>query len=117
MFDFIIRGGPIYDGTENPWSRLDLGIKDGIISKIGDLSQEQAETEIDAKGLAVSPGFINTYVHSDLLCTKSEIHHIKVGISHVLVNGKLAVKENKYVGTTAGKVFRRERSYAENIFV
>ncbi|USK36505.1 D-aminoacylase (plasmid) [Bacillus sp. F19] len=78
MYDFIIRGGKIYDGTENPWTKLDLGIKDGIISKIGDLSQEQAEAEIDANGLAVSPGFIDTHVHSDLLCTKPDIHHIKV---------------------------------------
>lgn len=31
MFDVIIKNGQVYDGTENPWTRLDLGIKDGII--------------------------------------------------------------------------------------
>lgn len=78
MFDIIIRNGQIFDGTENPWTKMDLGIVDGKITRIGDLSQEKAETEIDAKGLAVSPGFIDTHVHSDLLCTKPEIHKIKV---------------------------------------
>ncbi|WP_026695647.1 N-acyl-D-amino-acid deacylase family protein [Peribacillus kribbensis] len=78
MFDFIIKGGQVFDGTENPWTKLDIGIKNGVICKMGDLSNEQAATVIDAKGLAVSPGFIDTHVHSDLLCTKPEIHHIKV---------------------------------------
>ncbi|WHY74523.1 N-acyl-D-amino-acid deacylase family protein [Fictibacillus enclensis] len=78
MFDFIIRGGHVYDGTENPWTKTDVGIKNGVIRKIGNLSNEKATTEIEAKGLAVSPGFIDTHVHSDLLCTKPEIHHIKV---------------------------------------
>ncbi|MDN4075329.1 N-acyl-D-amino-acid deacylase family protein [Fictibacillus terranigra] len=78
MFDFIIRGGHVYDGTENPWTKTDVGIKNGVIRKIGTLRNENTTTEIDAKGLAVSPGFIDTHVHSDLLCTKPEIHHIKV---------------------------------------
>ncbi|MEH7748616.1 D-aminoacylase [Neobacillus drentensis] len=78
MFDFIIKGGQVFDGTENPWTKLDIGVQNGVISKMGDLSNEQAATVIDAKGQAVSPGFIDTHVHSDLLCTKPEIHHIKV---------------------------------------
>lgn len=78
MLDFIIKGGQIYDGTENPWTKSDIGIKDGIISKIGDLSNEPAMRVIEADKLAVTPGFIDTHVHSDLLCTIPEIHKIKV---------------------------------------
>jgi N-acyl-D-amino-acid deacylase len=78
VLDFIIRGGHVYDGTENPWTKTDVGIENGKISKLGDLSQLKAKMEIDANGLAVSPGFIDTHVHSDLLCTKPEIHSIKV---------------------------------------
>ncbi|EGL83833.1 D-aminoacylase domain protein [Caldalkalibacillus thermarum TA2.A1] len=78
MFDLIIRNGKLYDGTENPWTRLDIGIVSGKIANIGDLGHEQARIEIDAQGLAVAPGFIDTHVHSDLLCTKPEIHKIKV---------------------------------------
>lgn len=78
MFDFIIKNGHVYDGTENPWTKSDIGIKDGIISRIGDLSNENAKRVIHAEKLAVTPGFIDTHVHSDLLCTRPEIHKIKV---------------------------------------
>ena len=78
MFDVIIKNGKLYDGTENPWTKLDIGIKGGVIHKIGDLSNESADRVIDASNMAVTPGFIDTHVHSDLLCTKPEIHKIKV---------------------------------------
>lgn len=78
MFDVIIKNGKIYDGTENPWTKSDIGVKDGIIQKMGDLSGQAAYKVIDADQMAVSPGFIDTHVHSDLLCTKPEIHKIKV---------------------------------------
>lgn len=78
MFDFIIKGRQVYDGTENPWTKRDIGIKDGVIKKIGDLSGEAAARVIEARQLAVTPGFIDTHVHSDLLCTIPEIHKIKV---------------------------------------
>ncbi|WP_066299978.1 N-acyl-D-amino-acid deacylase family protein [Bacillus sp. FJAT-29937] len=78
MFDFIIKSGNLYDGTGNPWTKTDIGIKDGIINRIGDLSNEIADRIIDASKMAVTPGFIDTHVHSDLLCIKPEIHKIKV---------------------------------------
>ncbi|KNB73566.1 aminoacylase [Brevibacillus reuszeri] len=78
MLDMIIRNGQVYDGTGNPWTYLDVGIKNGRIVKLGKLHEQEAKVEIDAKGLAVSPGFIDTHVHSDLLCTKPDIHKIKV---------------------------------------
>ncbi|MED4750560.1 D-aminoacylase [Brevibacillus choshinensis] len=78
MLDIVIRNGQVYDGTGNPWTRLDIGIKDGRIEMLGKLSTQAAAVEIDAEGLAVSPGFIDTHVHSDLLCTKPDIHKIKV---------------------------------------
>ena len=78
MFDIIIKDGNIYDGTENPWTKSDIGIKDGVISKIGDLRNERAKRVIYANKMAVTPGFIDTHVHSDLLCIKPEIHKIKV---------------------------------------
>lgn len=76
--DIIIRGGQVYDGTGNPWSKQDIGITDSRITRIGDLLDVRGETELDAEGLAVCPGFIDTHVHSDLLCTKPDIHRVKV---------------------------------------
>jgi N-acyl-D-amino-acid deacylase len=78
MFDIVIKDGQVYDGTGNPWTMLDIGIKNGKIVYMGKLDKTESKIMIDAKGLAVSPGWIDTHVHSDLLCTKPEIHKIKV---------------------------------------
>ncbi len=58
-FDIIIRGGTLYDGTGRPGVRADLGIRGDRIESVGNLSPAKAATIIDAKGLAVAPGFIN----------------------------------------------------------
>jgi len=78
MMDIVIRNGQVYDGTGNPWMKADIGIRGGRLIAIGNLTGVQGQTDIDAGGLAVCPGFIDTHVHSDLLCTKPEIHHVKV---------------------------------------
>lgn len=58
-FEVIIRGGTVYDGSGKPGVVTDVGINADTIAAIGDLSNAIAETEIDAKGLAIAPGFIN----------------------------------------------------------
>jgi N-acyl-D-amino-acid deacylase len=58
-FDVIIRGGTVYDGSGKPPMIADVGINADTLSFIGDLSKSKAKKEIDARGLAVSPGFIN----------------------------------------------------------
>lgn len=78
MLDILIKNGKVYDGTGNPFTLLDIGIKDGKIVKLERNMKFGAKREIDAKGLSVSPGFIDTHVHSDLLWTKPDIHQIKV---------------------------------------
>ena len=64
-FDIIIKGGIVYDGTGGPPRRADVGIKGDRIAAIGNLSRATALTIVDAKGLAVSPGFINMLAHSE----------------------------------------------------
>jgi len=58
-FDIIMRNGTVYDGTGSPGRRVDVGIRGDRIATVGDLSAASAATTIDAKGLAVTPGFIN----------------------------------------------------------
>jgi N-acyl-D-amino-acid deacylase len=58
-FDVIVRGGDVYDGLGGPPQKADVAIHGDRIAKIGDLSAATAEREVDASGLAVSPGFIN----------------------------------------------------------
>lgn len=58
-YDVIIRHGTVYDGSGQAPVVTDIGIHADTIAFIGDLSHAKSTTEIDATGLAVSPGFIN----------------------------------------------------------
>jgi N-acyl-D-amino-acid deacylase len=58
-FDVLIKGGTVYDGTGTEPVRADVGVRGDRIVTIGDLGTARGKTVIDAKGLAVSPGFIN----------------------------------------------------------
>ncbi len=58
-FDVVIRGGTVYDGTGGEGRRADVGIRGDRIAAVGDLSKASAAKVVDAKGLAVAPGFIN----------------------------------------------------------
>ncbi|MBN1223321.1 MAG: D-aminoacylase [Candidatus Aminicenantes bacterium] len=64
-FDILIINGRIIDGTGNPWFYADIGIKGDRITEIGNLSKKTAHRIIDAKGLVVSPGFIDMHTHCD----------------------------------------------------
>ena len=63
-FDIIVRNGVIYDGTGNKPYNGDVGINADTIAAIGDLHNVKATTDIDAKGMAVSPGFIDVQSQS-----------------------------------------------------
>jgi N-acyl-D-amino-acid deacylase len=65
QFDVIIRDGTVYDGTGRAPVRADVGIKRDRIAVVGNLSRATAPTIVDAKGLAVAPGFINMLSHSE----------------------------------------------------
>ncbi len=59
LYDTIIRNGMIYDGNGGEPYKADIGIIADTIAFIGDLSKASAKNDIDAKGNAVAPGFIN----------------------------------------------------------
>lgn len=65
MYDLLIRNGTVIDGSGKPMFRADVGVKEGMIAMVGDLSGETAERIIDANGLYVTPGFIDVNNHSD----------------------------------------------------
>ena len=64
MFDVVIRGGTIADGTGRPVFKGDVAIRAGRIVEVGDVAGTGAK-EIDAAGLLVCPGFIDTHTHFD----------------------------------------------------
>lgn len=61
--DLLILNGRIIDGTGNNWYYADLAVKDGKIIQIGKLKNLPANKTIDAKGMAVAPGFIDVHAH------------------------------------------------------
>src|SRR5580658_1336907 len=64
-FDLIITRGHIIDGTGSPWYSGDLGIRDGKIAAIGNLSAAPRKRTIDAAGKVVAPGFIDMLGQSE----------------------------------------------------
>jgi N-acyl-D-amino-acid deacylase len=65
-FDVILRGGTVYDGSGKEGVVMDVGINADTVAFIGDLSKAVGKKEIDAKGLAVAPGFINMLSHCEV---------------------------------------------------
>ena len=64
MYDIIIRNGTIIDGTGEDRYLADIAIKDGKISKIGEIL-DTCVKEIDAKGKLVTPGWVDVHTHYD----------------------------------------------------
>jgi N-acyl-D-amino-acid deacylase len=65
-FDLVITHGHIIDGTGSPWYSGDLGILDGKIAAIGNLTAAPRKRTIDAGGKVVAPGFIDMLGQSEL---------------------------------------------------
>ena len=64
MYDLLLRGGRIYDGSGMPSYNGDIGIADGKIADMGRLNGSAKRT-LNVDGLAVSPGFIDPHTHLD----------------------------------------------------
>ncbi|MGD9601591.1 MAG: amidohydrolase family protein [Gammaproteobacteria bacterium] len=84
QFDTLIRNGTIVDGTRAPRFQGDVGIKDGIVTRISreGLDPATAARVIDARGLIVAPGFVDLHTHYDAqiqwdpYCTLSGWHGV-----------------------------------------
>ncbi|MEO5723709.1 MAG: amidohydrolase family protein [Ilumatobacteraceae bacterium] len=64
MFDLVVRNATVYDGSGMPPYRGDVGVKGGRIVRVGRIC-ESGDTEVDAAGLAVAPGFVDIHTHYD----------------------------------------------------
>ncbi len=64
-FDLVIAGGTIVDGTGSQTYPASIGVKNGIISAIGQIAPSRGRRVIQAKGKIVAPGFIDIHTHSD----------------------------------------------------
>ena len=64
QFDLVVRNGTVLDGTGGPAREADVAVQDGRIAAVGRVAGAGRE-EIDAKGLAVTPGFVDIHTHYD----------------------------------------------------
>jgi N-acyl-D-amino-acid deacylase len=79
VFDLLIRGGLLIDGTGNPGFYGAVGIEGEVMRILrGDSSAVEAAHVIDARGLVVCPGFIDMHAHSSLMLLNEPRHEPKV---------------------------------------
>jgi len=90
QFDVLIRGGTVVDGTGAPARTADVGVRGGVIVAVGDLARASAARVIDAKGLHVVPGFIDTHSHATWGLVKDELRTAHA----LLADGVLTVMAN-----------------------
>ena len=83
MFDVLIKGGRVFDGSGNPWFFGDIGIVEDTIKAVGRLNGACGKVEIRTGGLAVAPGFVDIHTHSDAqLLIQGEAHsHVRQGVT------------------------------------
>ncbi len=86
----LIKNGRLLDGTGNPWVLADVLIRGDRIEAVGRLGDVQADAIIDAAGLYVTPGFIDTHSHAGPGLGTANLSHgeplLAMGITTIFAN-------------------------------
>jgi len=85
-FDLLIRDGRVMDGTNKPPVLGDVGIRNGRIEAIGELSAARSRRVIEARGLLVAPGFIDVHTHADksALSRPEAANFLEMGVTSIV---------------------------------
>lgn len=89
-YDVVFRNARVLDGTGNPWFRADVAIQGDRVAAVGSLGDVPARQVIDATGLYVAPGFIDTHTHAGSSLDDEELSAaeplLAQGITTILAN-------------------------------
>lgn len=82
-FDVLVKNGTLFDGTGAPGRKADVGIRGDRIAAVGDLHDASAGAVVDAKGLAVAPGFVNmlSWANESLLVDGRSMSDLEQGVT------------------------------------
>ena len=102
-YDVLIAGGRVVDGTGNPWYYADVAIRgDRIVRVAPKLPRDGAARIIDARGMVVSPGFIDMLGHSEMsiLRHRTAVSKITQGITSEITGEVSSAWPNTVAGET-----------------
>lgn len=87
VFDLLVRGGSVIDGTGAPACLADVAVRGDRIVEVGDLSTARAGVTIDATGKVVTPGYIDVHAHDDVavLLDPTVFWKARQGVTSVVV--------------------------------
>jgi N-acyl-D-amino-acid deacylase len=82
-YDVVIRGGTVYDGSGAPGRIADVGLRGDRVAAVGELGEAPARLVVDARGLAVAPGFVNvlSWATEPLLVDGRALSDVKQGVT------------------------------------
>jgi dihydroorotase/N-acyl-D-amino-acid deacylase len=85
VYDLLIRGARIVDGAGNPWFLGDVAVTGDRIMRVGHLAGASAKWTVEAKGLTLAPGFIDTHSHGrrGLFQTPAAENYIRQGVTTI----------------------------------
>ena len=86
VYDVVIRGGTVVDGSGAPRYRADVAVSGGSIARVGDLAGARGTIDIDATNRYVTPGFINIHSHATPEGLTSAANMLTQGVTTELLN-------------------------------
>ena len=86
-YDIAIRNAEVIDGSDSPPFSSDVAVKNGRIVKIGSLGSQAAEQDLEAAELTLSPGFIDSHSHADLVFAFGDEEHekLRMGVTSEII--------------------------------
>ena len=112
MFDILLRGGTVIDGTGRAAFAADIAVKDGKIAEVGHLPRADAGSVVDCTGLTVTPGFIDIHRHADGAVFRPDFGEweLRQGLT-TIVSGNCGLSAAPFGPANAGAI----RSYLQPI--